>query len=93
MVERDGWLRFGAYGFTFSEKTIRVVLNQESARKDVSTEERGNESGKEEVAATEAERIKSKAIICIKGNKTKKLVNGSKCPKGFKKSVRKQSKK
>lgn len=31
VAERDGWLRLAAYGFTFSEKGIRVALTQKPA--------------------------------------------------------------
>jgi hypothetical protein len=32
LTEKDGWLRLGAYGFTFSNPTIRVKLNQTVAK-------------------------------------------------------------
>ncbi|MEY4990028.1 MAG: hypothetical protein RIS08_254 [Actinomycetota bacterium] len=35
--ERDGWLRLAAYGFTFSEKEVRVTLTQAPQPKKVST--------------------------------------------------------
>ncbi len=35
--ERDGWLRLAAYGFTFSEKEVRVTLTQAPQPKNVST--------------------------------------------------------
>ncbi len=35
--ERDGWLRLAAYGFTFSEKEVRVTLTQAPQPKKLST--------------------------------------------------------
>jgi hypothetical protein len=29
--EKDGWLKLGAYGFTFSSPTLRVKLSQDKA--------------------------------------------------------------
>ncbi len=36
VAERDGWLSLAAYGFTFSEKEVRVTLSQDSQPRKVS---------------------------------------------------------
>ncbi|MGA0866135.1 MAG: hypothetical protein ACO3YA_03905 [Candidatus Nanopelagicaceae bacterium] len=75
--EKDGWLRLNASGFTFSTPIIRIKLTQESAPSEATTTPQTSE--------TQKSVSKKKAILCIKGNKQKK-VQGSKCPKGFKKA-------
>jgi hypothetical protein len=68
--EKDGWLKLGAYGFTFSSPTVRVKLAQEKVIPKASVT----------VPA------KKSTITCVKGKTTKKVtaVNPV-CPKGYKK--------
>ncbi len=75
--EKNGWLKLGAYGFTFSSPTVRVKLTQESAAPAPSP------SPSESTAPVAAKKI---SITCIKG-KTSKKVTGINpiCPKGYKK--------
>lgn len=76
--ERNGWLSLGAYNFTYSSPTIRVVLSG---------------STKSEVTPTptptstqSATKPAIKKIVCVKG-KVKKTISGNnpKCPTGYKK--------
>jgi hypothetical protein len=68
--EKDGWLKLGAYGFTFSSPTVRVKLAQEKVIPKASVT----------VPA------KKSTITCVKGKTSKKVtaVNPA-CPKGYKK--------
>ena len=75
--ERNGWLSLGAYNFTYSTPTIRVVLTGTSA------------SAPATPAATPAATTKSaapKSITCVKGKVSKKFFT-SKCPAGYKKKA------
>lgn len=70
--ERNGWLSLGAYNFTYSNPTIRVVLTGTT----------------EIVAPTPVITKKPtqvKSITCVKGKVSKK-VTGTKCPTGYKKA-------
>lgn len=78
--ERNGWLSLGAYNFTYSSPTIRVVLS-------------GSTSSEVTPAPTptptptqSASKPTIKKIVCAKG-KVKKNISGTnpKCPTGFKK--------
>ena len=75
--EKNGWLKLGAYGFTFSSPTVRVKLTQEAAAPAPSP------SPSESTAPVAA---KKTSITCIKGKTSKKVtaVNPM-CPKGYKK--------
>jgi len=68
--EKNGWLKLGAYGFTFSSPTVRVKLTQEKVIPKASVT----------VPA------KKTSITCVKGKTSKKVtaVNPT-CPKGYKK--------
>ena len=68
--EKNGWLKLGAYGFTFSSPTVRVKLAQEKVIPKASVT----------VPA------KKSTITCVKGKTSKKVtaVNPV-CPKGYKK--------
>jgi len=68
--EKNGWLKLGAYGFTFSSPTVRVKLTQEKAIPQ----------------ATTTVPAKKVTITCLKGKTSKKVtaVNPT-CPKGYKK--------
>lgn len=75
LTEKDGWLRLGAYGFTFSNPIVKVKLTQEKvveAPKTVTPTPSTN---------TAAKKV---SITCVKGKTTKK-VNTGKCPAGYKK--------
>ena len=68
--EKNGWLKLGAYGFTFSSPTVRVKLAQEKVAP----------------KATVTVPAKKVSITCVKGKTSKKVtaVNPT-CPKGYKK--------
>ena len=73
--EKNGWLKLGAYGFTFSTPTVRVKLTQEAV-KPVPTP---SPSVKPVVA-------KKTTITCVKGKTSKKVTAvNPKCPTGYKK--------
>jgi hypothetical protein len=75
--EKDGWLRLGAYGFTFSSPTIRVTLSQEQPKPVV---EPTPTSTVQPVANPK------KTIVCVKGKATKKVTAASpRCPIGWRK--------
>ncbi len=68
--EKNGWLKLGAYGFTFSSPTVRVKLAQESVPVPV-------------VKPTVAKKV---SITCVKGKSSKKITAvNPKCPAGYKK--------
>jgi hypothetical protein len=68
--EKDGWLKLGAYGFTFSSPTVRVKLAQEKVIPKASVT----------VPA------KKSTITCVKGKTSKKVIAVNPvCPKGYKK--------
>jgi hypothetical protein len=70
VTEKDGWLKLQAAGFTFSEKTIRLKLDQ----------------AKTEVAAPPKAPAKKVTIQCVKGKTVKKVTAVTpKCPAGYKK--------
>jgi len=68
--ERNGWLKLGAYGFTFSSPTVRVKLEQEVIVPPV----------------VKPVAVKKTSITCVKGKSSKKVTAvNPKCPAGFKK--------
>jgi hypothetical protein len=68
--EKNGWLKLGAYGFTFSSPTVRVKLAQEKVIPKASVT----------VPA------KKSTITCVKGKTSKKVTAvNPKCPTGYKK--------
>jgi len=71
--ERNGWLSLGAYNFTYSTPTIRVVLSGTSA------------SAIATPSATKKP-AEPKSITCVKGKVIKKFIT-SKCPVGYKKTL------
>lgn len=73
--EKNGWLSLGAYNFTYSSPTIRVVLSGSPAP--IATPTPTQTATKSTV----------KSIVCVKG-KVKKIISGSspKCPTGYKKA-------
>jgi hypothetical protein len=75
--EQDGWLKLGAYGFTFSSPTIKVRLASEQAAAPPLVESGG---------ATSASKAKKKTITCVKGKAVRSVTAVKpKCPKGFRK--------
>ena len=69
--EKDGWLRLAAYGFTFSNPTVKVTLSQQSTVP---------------VTTASPVASKKTSITCIKGKTIKKVTAvNPKCPSGFRK--------
>ena len=79
--EKDGWLRLAAYGFTFSNPTVKVKLTQTAATPTPSPSASATPTP---IAAPVV--AKKTSITCIKGKASKKVtaVNPT-CPKGYKK--------
>jgi hypothetical protein len=74
--EKNGWLKLGAYGFTFSSPTVRVKLTQEAAPAPTPSP----------VATVKPAAAKKATITCIKGKTSKKVTAvNPKCPTGYKK--------
>ena len=74
--EKNGWLKLGAYGFTFSSPTVRVKLTQEAAPTPTPSA----------TASTKPAVAKKTSITCVKGKSTKKVsAINPKCPTGYKK--------
>ncbi|MFM6840933.1 MAG: hypothetical protein ACKOVI_00700 [Candidatus Planktophila sp.] len=71
--ERNGWLSLGAYNFTYSNPTIRVILTGTK------------ESAAPAPVLTKKPNV-VKQITCVKGKVTKK-VSAGKCPTGYRKKV------
>jgi len=75
--ESNGWLYLSAYGFTFSNPTVRIKLTQEK---------KTDSSTPLAKPGSNALVVKSATITCIKGKMTKKVTSISpKCPMGYKK--------
>lgn len=81
--EKNGWLKLGAYGFTFSSPTVRVKLSQDAAVATASPTPTPSPSSSATAAPVAA---KKTSITCVKGKTIKKVsaINPV-CPKGFKK--------
>ena len=74
--EKNGWLKLGAYGFTFSSPTVRVKLTQEAAPAPTPSP----------VATVKPSAAKKATITCVKGKTSKKVTAvNPKCPTGYKK--------
>jgi hypothetical protein len=89
MTERNGWIKLSAYGFNFSENTIKVQLTQEQPPKVEApkVEAPKVETNSREVVAAKPKltAVKKKVITCTKGKLTKKISGANpKCPAGFK---------
>lgn len=96
MNESNGWLRLGAYGFTFSSPTIKVKLGQgnslpikseASSQSSTPTPSASPSAAPTPSASPSATAVvKKMTITCLKG---KKVANVSgvnpKCPTGYKK--------
>jgi len=82
--ESNGWLRLSASGFTFSSPTIKVKLTQQTQTPTV-TPTPSTQSSATDQSTTVSTPVKKKATTCVKGTQ-KKRVQGSKCPKGYKRA-------
>jgi hypothetical protein len=83
VTEKDGWLKLQAAGFTFSEKTIRLKLDQTKTEVVVTPTPAATPSPS--VAAPKAS-AKKVTIQCVKGKTVKKVTAVKpKCPAGYKK--------
>ena len=86
--ERNGWLSLGAYNFTYSSPTIRVVLTGSSISEVTPTPSATPTPtpSPTQTAAPQKSPVKKSTIICLKGKTTKKLTAVTpKCPSGYKK--------
>jgi len=78
--ERNGWLSLGAYNFTYSSPTIRVVLSGSPVSEVKAT------PSPTPTAAPQKSPVKKSTITCLKGKTTKKVTAvNPKCPAGYKK--------
>jgi hypothetical protein len=72
---KDGWLKLAAYGFTFSQPTIKVRLTQQEPATAVPTP-----------TATPVVTVVRKLIACVKGSSIRHVSGRSaKCPAGYRK--------
>lgn len=77
--EKDGWLKLQAAGFTFSEKTIRLKLDQAAPEPVVTPTPSAPPSPTPTIA-------KKSTIVCMKGKTVRKVTAVKpKCPTGYKK--------
>jgi hypothetical protein len=75
-VEKDGWMKLSANGFTFSTPKITVKLSQEGS----------TPTATPSATATTKPVVKKITISCVKGKVTKKVTGTApKCPAGYKK--------
>ncbi len=89
LTENSGWLHLSVNGFTFSNPTISVKLNQESVAPPANPPAPTSSptptqviSSKQNVAA------KKLTILCVKGKSTKKVFAIKPvCPSGYKKKI------
>jgi len=80
MTERDGWIRLGAYNFTFSTPTVKVKFIQDAP----AVKPKATNSASSTTSTTATSKKKTETT-CVKG-KLKKVVTSKTCPKGFKKA-------
>ena len=80
--ERNGWLSLGAYNFTYSSPTIRVVLSGSLVSEATPTVTPTPTPTPTQTATKPG----AKSIVCVKGKVTKKVTAlKPKCPAGYKK--------
>lgn len=79
MTERDGWIRLGAYNFTFSTPTVKVKFIQDAP----AVKPKATNSASSTTSTTATSKKKTQTT-CMKG-KLKKVVTSKTCPKGYKK--------
>jgi len=83
LVERGGWLKLSANGFTFSNPIVKVKLSQEKVVV-APTPTPSASATPTPIAAPAA--AKKTSITCVKGKTTKKVTAvNPKCPTGYKK--------
>ena len=89
VTEKDGWLRMAAYGFTFSNPTIKVKLTQDAPAPVVTPSPTPSGSATPTATASTAPTPKAptkSTITCIKGKLTKSVTAiKPTCPTGYKK--------
>lgn len=90
--EENGWLKLGAYNFTFSTPTLKVKLTQAQIAPEKIESPKIQPNEQEKISTTSqgvrpAVAVQKKKIIkCAKGNLIKRVSGISpKCPTGFKK--------
>ena len=82
VTEKDGWLKLQAAGFTFSEKTIRLKIDQAKSETVVTPTPAATPSPTPSASAA----AKKSTIVCMKGKTVKKVTAiKPKCPAGYKK--------
>ena len=82
VTEKNGWLKLQAAGFTFSEKTIRLKLDQAKSETVVTPTPAATPSPTPSASAA----AKKSTIVCMKGKTVKKVTAVKpKCPAGYKK--------
>lgn len=93
--EKNGWMHFGAYGFTFSSPTVSVKLVQGSSGSATTGEFRTPtlNSGKGLYKPTVSKPVVKKTTITCVSTKNKKLTKkitavSPKCPVGYKKTTK-----
>ncbi len=85
LVERGGWLKLSANGFTFSNPTVKVKLSQEKVVP-VPTPTPSASATPSPAVSTKPAAAKKTSITCVKGKTNKKITAvNPKCPTGFKK--------
>ena len=95
MNESNGWLRLGAYGFTFSNPTISVKLGQSDSLPLKNSEPIATETSsqakpsvspevKESPSPNNISQAKKRTLVCVKGKKIAKVTAvNPKCPPGY----------
>ena len=90
--EENGWLKLGAYNFTFSAPTLKVKLTQvqpESPKVEapkIETAQTEKTASASQTVQTQPTIAKKKAITCTKGKLIRKVSGlNPKCPNGFRK--------
>lgn len=83
MTERDGWIRLGAYNFTFSRPTVKVKFIQDAPVPKATPTATPKATETSQSASSNSAKTQVK-ITCVKG-KTKKVLTSKSCPKGYKK--------
>lgn len=79
LSEKDGWLHLGAYGFTFSNPTLKVKLKGVSASSKSSPQANPSPSSQQKSQS-------GFTVTCVKGNTVKKIIAAKPmCPSGWKK--------
>jgi len=83
LVERGGWLKLSANGFTFSSPTVKVKLSQEKVVAVPTATPSASAAPSAEVKPAAA---KKTSITCVKGKTSKKITAvNPKCPTGYRK--------